>query len=128
MGQEKNLIGFKYGRLTVITKSRNQKIGEHTIWRCKCDCGNMHVVSGRALRNGHSRSCGCLRKETTTLKNFKHGDSTREKRERLYGIWGLMKGRCSNPKIEFFPIYGGRGIKVCKAICKIRKNRTWRNI
>ena len=32
---------------------------------------------------------------------------------RLYKIWINMKGRCNNPNVRFYQIYGGRGIKVC---------------
>lgn len=39
----------------------------------------------------------------------KHGkEGTRE-----YRIWCVMKSRCTNPNMEFYDIYGGRGIKVC---------------
>lgn len=30
-----------------------------------------------------------------------------------YGVWNSMKQRCSNPNVESFPLYGGRGISVC---------------
>lgn len=40
---------------------------------------------------------------------FKHGG----KGSRLFGIWGGMKQRCSNPRRERWAKYGGRGIKVC---------------
>ena len=33
--------------------------------------------------------------------------------QRLYTIWGRMKGRCENPNDQRFADYGGRGIKVC---------------
>ena len=29
------------------------------MWNCKCECGNICVVSGKSLRNGHTSSCGC---------------------------------------------------------------------
>lgn len=31
-------------------------------WNCLCSCGNHVVVSGKNLRNGNTKSCGCLRK------------------------------------------------------------------
>jgi hypothetical protein len=30
-----------------------------------------------------------------------------------YLVWGTMISRCTNPKVEKYPQYGGRGIKVC---------------
>ena len=32
---------------------------------------------------------------------------------RLYRIWSLMKSRCTNPKLDFYDRYGGRGIQLC---------------
>lgn len=42
--------------------------------------------------------------------NYKHGmNGTIE-----HGIWRGIKGRCLNPKLKDYPLYGGRGIKVCE--------------
>jgi len=62
MGKLINLKGKKFGRLTVIKRAENNKWG-YTRWLCKCDCGNEKVVDGNSLRNGHTKSCGCLRKD-----------------------------------------------------------------
>lgn len=35
------------------------------------------------------------------------------KNKRLYRIWAMMKQRCSNPRHNAYPRYGGRGITVC---------------
>lgn len=41
-----NLIGQKFGRLTVIERDYSKKNG--TYWLCQCDCGNIiSVVSGQ---------------------------------------------------------------------------------
>lgn len=83
---------------------------KNVIWRCKCDCGNIHEVVSRSLVNGSSKSCGCLghgkfRNKTTE----KHGYS----KERLYRVWGCMLNRCYDPNRSEYKNYGGRGIKVC---------------
>lgn len=33
--------------------------------------------------------------------------------KRLKAVWRTMKARCDNPKVKSYPIYGGRGIRVC---------------
>jgi hypothetical protein len=38
-----------------------------TIWNCRCDCGKTKTIAAQNLRNGDSRSCGCLRKEMNAL-------------------------------------------------------------
>ena len=56
-----NQIGNKYGKLTVISRNTDPKyaIDGRAMWNCKCECGNICVVSGKSLRNGHTSSCGC---------------------------------------------------------------------
>ena len=60
-----DLTGYKYGRLTVISRSDN--IGRRVAWNCKCDCGNEVVVQSVCLRSGGTRSCGCIKKEICAL-------------------------------------------------------------
>lgn len=52
---------------TVLNKddSRPSGAGKHTFWICECDCDNHTIksIDGCALRNGHSKSCGCLSKD-----------------------------------------------------------------
>lgn len=56
-----DLTGQKFGRLTVIERAKNYKSGQSR-WLCKCDCGNEKVIAVGNLKNGHTQSCGCLRK------------------------------------------------------------------
>lgn len=55
----KDEIGNKYGKLTVIEKSN--KHTHHNYWVCECECGSIVEVNGTYLRNGHTKSCGCIR-------------------------------------------------------------------
>ena len=57
-----DMIGQKYGHLTVIARAGSDKNGQ-AIWECECDCGNpnhLNVLGGN-LRKGHTLSCGCER-------------------------------------------------------------------
>lgn len=57
-----DLTGKKFGRLTVIERAlENTPIGSAR-WHCKCGCGTACIINGAALRNGRTKSCGCLRK------------------------------------------------------------------
>lgn len=56
-----DLVGKRYGRLIVTAREANAL--KHTRWRCRCDCGAETVVYGSALKQGRTKSCGCLRKE-----------------------------------------------------------------
>lgn len=61
-GEAMDLTGQRYGRLTVISRAEN--IGSRTRWNCRCDCGNVKIVSANELTNGMVQSCGCLYAET----------------------------------------------------------------
>lgn len=54
-------IGNRYGKLVVIAKDEELSIAKHrTQWICKCDCGNFKTVSSKCLRDGKTKSCGCM--------------------------------------------------------------------
>lgn len=54
----KNLVGKRFGRLTVI--SIDHKEGYSYFYKCKCDCGNEIISRGTLLPR--RKSCGCERK------------------------------------------------------------------
>lgn len=65
MGKAIDLTGQKFGKLTVIKRSGTHitPSGQHKpLWLCKCDCGNEVFVTSGDLKNGHTKSCGCLSK------------------------------------------------------------------
>lgn len=103
-----DLTGQKFGRLTVIKPIGKNSWG-NVVWLCKCDCGQDHIVCASKLKDGHSRSCGCLAREPHKIK---HG-YTIGKKPRTFIIWSGMKARCYDPKATSYKSYGKRGIRVC---------------
>ena len=61
-------IGERYGRL-VVTESAGATESRIKLWLCACDCGGSKVVRHDHLRNGHTISCGCARKERIAKSN-----------------------------------------------------------
>lgn len=117
--KEKNLIGKKFGYLTVVEEAQRVRYakGYRYYWKCQCECGNFTVVREDSLldkRRNH-QSCGChqydiMREKMRKLgSQAKHGHS----RESLFNIWYLIKYRCENAKCDRYEDYGGRGIKMC---------------
>ena len=98
LASERNTIIMvlqKYGRLTVIKRSGSNNHGYAT-WLCECECGNKTVMNGASLRNGNTRSCGCLRRENGSLAkgesafNIVFSDIRRMAKKRGYE-WQLTK-------------------------------------
>lgn len=54
-----DITGQRFGRLVVMAYSHS------SYWHCECDCGNRRTVFSGSLKSGATRSCGCLRQETT---------------------------------------------------------------
>lgn len=57
-----DLVGKKFGLLTVIKQLDNRQIGKNSRvnWLCRCECGNYSEVLGILLTNNRVKSCGCL--------------------------------------------------------------------
>ena len=102
-----DLVGQTFGRLTVLSRQGSDSKG-CALWNCKCECGNETLVKTSSLRNGKTRSCGCLQKETLPIAGLKHGGGG----TRLYYCWHNMITRCENPTCKCFERYGGRNISV----------------
>lgn len=102
-----DLSGKRFGNLVVISEAYSDK--KHLYWNCVCDCGNEKVVSGDSLKQGLTKSCGCLNSQMVSERMVKHGEST----TRLYHIWTQMIYRCTNPNATGFKYWGGKGISVC---------------
>ena len=103
-----NLTGKRFGKLVAIKTIEKNKNGEY-LWQCKCDCGNEIIANVGNLKNGHTKSCGCLRVDRCKMNFTKHG----LERTRLYGIWSYMRLRCYDEKSISYHRYGGRGITIC---------------
>lgn len=59
MPQDKNLIGKRFGKLTVIAMDGVDANGAIR-WICRCDCGNMRTVRSFYLLSGYTTHCrGC---------------------------------------------------------------------
>ena len=67
MGKLIDLTGQTFGLWTVLFRAPSKK-GE-TMWWCECGCENKtkRIVSGRNLRNGKTKSCGCIGKNSEYL-------------------------------------------------------------
>lgn len=110
-----DLIDKVFGRLIAIKRVANSKQNQ-SMWLCKCNCKykTERIVLGNDLRNGHTKSCGCLRKEIITEAMTKHGHNKRGKTTKIYYVWQGIIQRCCNSSHKSYKDYGGRGIKVCK--------------
>lgn len=103
-----DLTGKRFGRLVVVKRHGTHitKSGSKSVtWECRCDCGGTTIVSGYNLKRGHTKSCGCIRKEMHTT----HGQTD----TRLFHIWQGIKTRCYTKTSVNYKKYGAKGITMC---------------
>lgn len=103
-----NLTGRVFGRLTVIRREGSIHGGRS--WLCQCECGNRKIVRSYCLSKGETKSCGCLERESVSLRSTTHGYALQGNKSRTYKIWIGMRSRCNSPGNPGFKNYGGRGI------------------
>ena len=99
VSKREDLMGQKFGRLTVISRAEDHVSKGGYIfsqWYCKCDCGNKELIivkSSSLKRNkGSTKSCGCLNIEHAiklgkSKKRYNTYDITKE-----YGIGYTLEG------------------------------------
>lgn len=102
--ENNDLVGLKFNKLTVIKRLENKvyESGEtRSQYLCECDCEekNKVIVLGKNLKNGNTKSCGCLKKKAiaiTIKANKKYNTYD------LSGEYGI--GYTSNGKEFYFDL------------------------
>ncbi len=113
---KENLTGRTFGRLTVLKEADERSKNGYVQWVCQCSCRDKTVViiPSYRLRSGHTRSCGCLQRDTVANGNIcREKYPVTERSTRLYRIWRGILARTSYDSQTCYKNYGGRGITMC---------------
>ena len=109
--KSQDLTGLPFGYYTAIRQDGCNSQGV-PYWLCRCRCGNEKRVRVYDLLDGHTLSCGCLKRERTVSRNMTHGCAY----EHWYPTYADMMKRCGHWEgaSEYaLNNYRDRGIKVC---------------
>lgn len=82
----RNLTGKTYGQLTVMEEAPRKNGKRH--WKCRCSCGNERIVEESHLIDGHTKSCGCYRKQVMRKRSI---DLTGKRYGRLVVLGPVME-------------------------------------
>ena len=110
--KSQDLTGLPFGRWTAIRQDGCSSKGV-PYWLCRCRCGNEKRVLVYDLLDGHTQSCGCLRRERTREQNTTHGCV----HEPWYPTYATMMKRCGHREgatERQLRNYRDRGITVCE--------------
>ena len=105
---KKILPGDRFTRLVVTSFSHRSEKNSMAHYNVICDCGSTCTVSHGNLQGGHTKSCGCLVRESGSSRRI-HGF---KKNHKTYKAWAKIKERCFNKNCPDYPNYGGKGITV----------------
>lgn len=116
---KRSFAGQTFGRLLAIEPDGKAADG-HTLWRCRCSCGNIKYVATNNLGRT-TFSCGagaCFAGHRSTTHGHTRGSRSNSSMSKTYGSWRAMIQRCTNPANNRFKHYGARGITVCERWAK----------
>lgn len=96
MGKINDLTGQRFGKIIVIKRAYDHKKNDrYCYWLCQCDCGKEKIIKGKNLRNGSTKSCGCIFRDEEYLNSnsgiFKNTYNTYDLSGE-YGIGYTSKG------------------------------------
>lgn len=91
----KDVTGKRFGRLIAIKRIPQQGLVPLTHYKCQCDCGEFKVVEYKKLQNKHTRSCGCLQKESRFRKRSSNEDKYLNKK------WCSYRGQAKRRELEW---------------------------
>jgi DNA-binding XRE family transcriptional regulator len=93
MAERADITGQRFGRLVAVTRTTGG-----ASWLCQCDCGNTTVSFVSYLRSGHTRSCGCLKRETSSCGAAARFTSHGKSQTLIYRLWVSIRQRCKTDK------------------------------
>lgn len=109
-----DLTGQTFGELTVLSLDIDNN-SKGAYWICKCSCGNIKSISGSALRQGRTKSCGCRKSFYTSEKN-----SDLLQVGQHYGKWTIVEKDITN--------LGNGARYICKCECGTIKSVSASNL
>ena len=104
------LVGETYMKYPTEKSNYKARFG---LYECAY-CGKEWETMVQNVKEGHTKSCGCLSGE-------KHG----LRQNKFYKTWYNMVHRCVSPKNKEYKHYGARGITVCKEWLDIKNFVAW---
>ena len=99
-----DLTGKRFGRLVVIERADDKFTisgYKRKRWLCKCDCGNEIITDGQSLKQGTTKSCGCLAKEQALINGHnRFGKQVKTNEYEFIDDYVVM--RASNKDVKFY--------------------------
>lgn len=89
MGKALDLTNQHFGKLTALYKTGEKTKSGLLLWTCQCDCGKIIQVAGSSLKNGNTKSCGCL--NPIIQKNLQQSEQSKIQNGTRFGKLTVIK-------------------------------------
>jgi hypothetical protein len=105
----KDITGRSFNNLTAVRFLYTNK-HRAAVWEFKCSCaaGTLIERSASTVRSGHTKSCGCVYRETRRSSATTHGECY----DPAYQCHRGMMARCYDKNHVSYHRYGGIGVTV----------------
>jgi len=104
-----DLTNQVFNKMTIVSYHSKNSSGQSR-WLCRCECGTEKVVTAHHLKNGNTKSCGCLlATQARSERATQHGwANTLE-----WNSYHAAKKRCNTElkHLKTYKDYAGRGIE-----------------
>lgn len=118
MAALENIIGNKFGKLTVKSRAGNDSDGR-VLWNCLCDCGKKIIRSGKWLKNSVHKDCGChfLKNKDTKICSACGVDKPKSEYNKRNGKPSGVQARCIKCNSEYKKkrYWGNHEVELAKA-------------
>lgn len=114
MDRAENLINKIFGKLKVISRSKNRtaKNGRtFVVWKCICSCGNIANVRAMDLKANKTKSCGCYRREAPKIHRLLPNNQAH-----INETWYKYKIKCKQKSLPF-NLSKSKFFKLVKSAC-----------
>jgi hypothetical protein len=116
-----DLVGRRFGILTVKEMNNDFSFFEGNGWVCHCDCGTITTFSGNGLVGKVTTDCGCITSNSSKFCNKQDVSDTQDEVEPTYSnpgdferkVWEDILSVCYNKSDKKYSNFGNRGITVC---------------
>ena len=96
-----NLVGERFGNLTVLARVPDKQIEGCSVWKCRCDCGNVIEAGRKKLVTGRKKSCGCKRfKHAITFHCMICGKTETIETKFAHRVYNVICEDCAKPLQE----------------------------
>ncbi len=106
------MVGKRFGRLLVTGNAGRNERG-NLLYSCVCDCGKSVIALGSLLRNGGTKSCGCLatekRKEIGKASKGRASSKVPDLAGKIFGLLTVIQRDGSNAH--------GQALWLCRCEC-----------